>query len=194
MADVLHFDPETALDDMLKVFWQQGFKATTTRELAESAGLSEGSLFNTFGSKRDLYTTCLQRYTESAHKLRSLLEKEDFVLEGIRDYWMFICKYAANPNSKGCMITNASIEHANDEDFIAQIKKLHQKSERTLKKALDRAVANGELSDHIDTTAIAQFLFHSTQGIRVMGRLSPSKEKMNNIADVTLSVLDQYRI
>lgn len=43
MADVLHFDVEEALDLFLNVFWQKGYKATTTKELAKIAGISESS-------------------------------------------------------------------------------------------------------------------------------------------------------
>ena len=54
MPDKLHFDKDKALDDFLDVFWQKGYRYTTTKELARSAGISEGSLFNSFGSKKKI--------------------------------------------------------------------------------------------------------------------------------------------
>lgn len=40
MADVLHFDTDKALDQFLKVFWEQGCRTTTTKQLAQSRYLA----------------------------------------------------------------------------------------------------------------------------------------------------------
>lgn len=70
MADVLHFDTDKALDQFLKVFWEQGYRTTTTKQLAQSASISEGSLFNSFHSKRDIYINALRRYHHKANSAR----------------------------------------------------------------------------------------------------------------------------
>jgi TetR/AcrR family transcriptional repressor of nem operon len=180
---------------MLDLFWRQGFKKTTTRELAECAGLSESSLFNTFGNKKSVFVKTLERYEFITDRMRKLLDREDSAIAGIRDYWDFICKYAAdNSKTNGCFVTNACIEHADDKEIIPHIEKNLHEFERALKTTLDRAVSMGELITDTDTTALAQYFLHSTQGIRVLARLNPSKKKMKNIASITLSVLDPYRV
>jgi TetR/AcrR family transcriptional repressor of nem operon len=195
VADVLHFDIDNALDHMLDLFWRQGFKKTTTKELAECAGLSESSLFNTFGSKKMVFLKTLDRYEIVTNRMRKLLNREDSALGGIQDYWNFICKYAADDSkTNGCFVTNACIEHADDNEIIPHVKKNIETQEKALKATLARAVKIGELKAGTDTTALAQYLLHSAQGIRVLARLTPSKKKMKNIASVTLSVLDQYRV
>jgi len=193
MPDVIHFDADQALDKILSVFWRQGYKATTTKELAASADLSEGSLFNTFGSKREVYMRSLERYREISRKMKRMLDREDSALTGIRDFWNFICNYAADPKSNGCFLTNATIEHADDLDVKKILTASHKESERAFKATLDRAIDLGELAEGTDTQALAQYLQHSAQGIRVLARTKPSKAQMKNIARLTLSVLDPYR-
>ncbi len=193
MADVLHFDVDEALDEMLKVFWKQGFKSTTTKELAKSAKLSEGSLFNTFGSKREVYILALQKYRNNASYLFELIEQDESPLRGIRKYWEAIAARAADKSkTNGCMITNATIEQSQDAKIVAFINSVHSDNEKRFKKQLDRAIEIGELKSGTDTKALAQFLQHSSQGIRVMSRLNPSKPKMKNIVDSVMSVLHPY--
>lgn len=193
MPDVLHFDVDEALDQMLNVFWQQGFKATTTKQLAKSASLSEGSLFNTFGSKRELYIRSLQRYREHAQFLFELIEKDASPIHGFRAYWHAIAARAADKTRvNGCMITNATIEQSQDAKIAEFIDTVHSDNEKFFKKQLDRAIKLGELKQGTDTKALAQFFQHSVQGIRVLSRINPSKQKMRNIVNTAMSVLDQH--
>ncbi|GJM14200.1 MAG: TetR family transcriptional regulator [Pseudohongiella sp.] len=193
MPDVLHFDVDEALDQMLSVFWQQGFRATTTKQLAKSAKLSEGSLFNTFGSKRELYIRTLQRYREHSQFLFELIEKDKSPVNGFRVYWEAIAARASDKSRvNGCMITNATIEHSEDAKIAKFIDSVHSDNEKFFKKQLDRAVELEELKQGTDTKALAQFFQHSVQGIRVLSRINPSKQKMRNIVDTVMSVLNQH--
>lgn len=193
MPDVLHFDVDEALDQMLNVFWQQGFKATTTKQLAKSASLSEGSLFNTFGKKRELYIQTLQRYREHAQFLFELIEKDQSPVHGFRAYWNAIGARATDKTRvNGCMITNATIEQSQDAKITVFIDTVHSDNEKFYKKQLDRAVKLGELKQGVDTKALAQFFQHSVEGIRVLSRINPSKQKMRNIVNAVMSVLDQH--
>jgi hypothetical protein len=72
------------------------------------------------------------------------------------------------------------------------IETVHIDNEKFFKKQLDRAVKIGELKQRTDTKALAQFLQHSVQGIRVLSRINPSKQKMFNIVNTAMSVLAQH--
>ena len=52
-------DDESILKIARAVFLEQGFSATTA-EIAQRAGISEGSIFNRFGSKRGLFKRAMQ--------------------------------------------------------------------------------------------------------------------------------------
>lgn len=194
MADVLHFDTEKALDNFLIVFWEKGYKSTTTKELARIAGISEGSLFHTFRNKRDIYIRSLKRYSENGKRLVAKMENNESALEGIKDYWSIIGKMAADSSrSKGCMITNATTENLQDPEVVDYLQTVHTRYDAQFKKELDRAVSLGELCADADTTALAQFLSCTLQGIRVLARLNPSQEKVNNILKLSMSAIYQYR-
>lgn len=194
MADVLHFDVDEALDQMLQVFWRRGYKSATTRELAQSAKLSEGSLFNTFGSKQSIYKQVLQRYVDRTRELLNRMEQNPSPLAGLRQYWETIAGWAADKKrTHGCMITNAAVSEIEDREIAAFVRASYRRNEKAFKKILDKAIEVGELKPGTDTEALAQFLLHSTQGIRVLSRVSPSSKTMNNIVDGVMSVLDRHR-
>ena len=52
------------LDAAAHVFSQNGYERATTREIAETADLAEGTLYNYFPSKRDLLIGVAQNYAE----------------------------------------------------------------------------------------------------------------------------------
>ena len=195
MPDKLHFDKDKALDDFLDVFWQKGYRYTTTKELARSAGISEGSLFNSFGSKKKIYVSALKRYRDRRLGMRELMNNNTSALAGIRQYWETIGTMIINhPNAKGCMITNATIEISEDQEIRDYLKSVHLNYDKEFKRVLDRAVTQGELAQDTDTTALAQYLSHSAQGLRILARMNPSKRKVANIIQLTMATVDKHRV
>ncbi len=194
MADRLHFDMDRALDGFLRIFWMNGYRATTTRDLAKSAAISESSLFNSFTSKRAVYIKTLRRYREKSRFMLENMENAESALDGIRNYWQALGKIVADPKlTRGCMITNASIEQADELEILAFLQEVHRAYDRDFQKTLDRARAQGELKPDTDTKALAQYLAHSAQGLRVLAKINPGKKKVKNIVELTLSTLDQFR-
>ena len=49
------------IDAAINCFAQNGFRGVTTRELAQSAGVSEPVLYDHFPSKRDLYNAIIEK-------------------------------------------------------------------------------------------------------------------------------------
>jgi TetR/AcrR family transcriptional regulator, transcriptional repressor for nem operon len=64
MARPREFDEQAVLDAALARFWSRGYEATSTRDLAESMGITGASLYNAFGDKRGLYQRVLEHYIE----------------------------------------------------------------------------------------------------------------------------------
>jgi AcrR family transcriptional regulator len=55
------------LDAAAKVFGEKGFHRATTKEIAETAGVSEGTIYNYFDSKADLLIGLMTRLAELEH-------------------------------------------------------------------------------------------------------------------------------
>ena len=59
------FDPDEALGRAVEVFWSKGYEATSIKDLQEGMGIRRQSLYDTFGSKRELFLTVLRFYHEN---------------------------------------------------------------------------------------------------------------------------------
>src|SRR5882724_1447286 len=59
---------EAAMD----LFSRKGFAGTTTKEIAQAAGVSEAIIFRHFATKRDLYTAIIEHNIHSANALQVL--------------------------------------------------------------------------------------------------------------------------
>jgi len=51
---------QAVLDTACRVFARSSYRGATTAEIAREAGITEPILYRHFGSKRDLYTACLE--------------------------------------------------------------------------------------------------------------------------------------
>ena len=53
---------EQILDAAIRVFSKRGFTAATTAEIAKTAGIAEGTIYNYYKNKRDLFISAMHRY------------------------------------------------------------------------------------------------------------------------------------
>ena len=58
------FDEQEILATVMHLFYQNGYHGTSSRLLQQATGLTAPSLYNSFGSKRDLFLAALRRYAE----------------------------------------------------------------------------------------------------------------------------------
>ena len=62
MARPQVFNEDQVIEKAMEMFWEKGFDGTSTRDLTDGMGISNGSFFNSFGDKIKLYIKCLQKY------------------------------------------------------------------------------------------------------------------------------------
>jgi AcrR family transcriptional regulator len=56
------FDVNRALDCAISVFRERGYDGTSVDALQAATGLTAGSIYKAFGSKRDLFAAAYERY------------------------------------------------------------------------------------------------------------------------------------
>ena len=62
MARPYTFDPETALEAAMNVFWRDGYDLASLSILQREMGIQRGSLYQEFGSKKELFLKALDCY------------------------------------------------------------------------------------------------------------------------------------
>lgn len=194
MARPREFDANTALENAMHVFWAKGYEATSLDDLCEATGLGRSSLYAAFGDKRNLYGRALERYEERAiDRIRATLAESRSVRAGIRAFVQrVIDDITSGPGRRGCFIGNCAAELVRGNRGGAnRVRRSLARIEATFRDALLRARANGEIAKTADVDALARFVTAGIQGLRLVGKASPDRAALEDIASVMLRCLEQ---
>jgi TetR/AcrR family transcriptional regulator, transcriptional repressor for nem operon len=195
MARPKEFDEETALAAALEVFWEKGFEATSVQDLTERMGIQKASLYNTFGDKRALFVRALDAYsTDTIAWYRQILDLDRpvTVREAFRRLFQELTRACADEDCRGCMCVNSAVELARQDPAVGAMLDRHERAlEELFSQTIDRGKQTGEIPAALDTTATARYLLNVIAGLGVALKGGANAEKLADIVQVSLSVLDR---
>lgn len=190
----LAFDPDLALDQAMRLFWERGFEATSLEDLELRTGLSRTSLYNSFGSKRELFAKALERYQRSlAERMLAPLEQGN---EGIADLHAFIdavIRQLDDPAAPaGCLMVNSMTEFGGaDRGVVREAARYMARFRRAITSALERAAARAEIpGERIE--AKANLLLGIVLGINVSARAGMRRSEIAALLDAAHMQLDAW--
>lgn len=193
MARHKEFDLTEILDRAMVVFWDKGYEATSVQDLVDHTGIGRGSLYSTYGGKHALFLATLERYRQTRGPLLAeILDGPGTAKEKLRLVFDGVTEDAVSEwGWRGCFLINSVVEMApHDAVTVKKVDAALSGSEEGLYGLLVRAQATGDVSSDKDPRSLARFLWNTVQGLRVMAKRNARKEELDDIVNVTLSVLD----
>jgi len=191
MARTKEFDQEQALDAAMHLFWERGYEATSVQELVDATGVQRQSLYDTFGSKHEMFLQSLMRYQASeGHQMSELMKKyPKGSLPLIRAIFES-CASQTVCDVRGCFATNCAAELGSSNEAVAERVRIGTEGlEQVFKRCLVQAKNAHELSNSSSVSALAQFLVNAYLGLRLMAKMRPNKAMIDNVVSVTLAAL-----
>jgi TetR/AcrR family transcriptional regulator, transcriptional repressor for nem operon len=186
------FNPDDVIEKAMQVFWHKGYEATSMEDLLNAMDLNRGSLYDTFGDKRQLFLKVIDRYcTTFASSKFSLLDQPGPALPTLRRFISGMIEGGlADPQRRGCLIANTVMELSPHENEIAgTLRQALKMVEDTFFNVLARAKQQGELKDDKDPRALARFLTTMMQGTIVMIKAGASADVVKQTMETALSIL-----
>jgi TetR/AcrR family transcriptional repressor of nem operon len=183
------FDPDTAVDRAMTLFWRNGYKPTSPRQLADHLGIGAGSLYNAFGSKHDLFLATLSRYhDQEASKLTDeLTTRTGPVRERIR---AAVQPHLATTDQAGCFAVNTAVELAGTDERAADlVRRMFDRLRDTLRTLIEEGQRTGEITTDRDPAALAAVLMNAINGLRVLSRTTRDPDELRQILDTTIDLL-----
>jgi TetR/AcrR family transcriptional repressor of nem operon len=162
-------------------------------DLLTAMDLNRGSLYDTFGDKRQLFLKVVDRYcTTFVGSKFSLLDQPGPALPALRRFIHDMIEGAlADPQRRGCLIANTVMELSPHEEEIAgTLRQALKMAEDTFFKVLARAKQQGELKDDKNPRTLARFLTTMLQGIIVMIKAGAPADAVSQTAETALSILE----
>ncbi|WP_298781737.1 TetR/AcrR family transcriptional regulator [uncultured Polaribacter sp.] len=191
MPKVETFDKEIVINKSLNVFHLKGYNLTSMQDLVNATGLNRSSIYNSFGSKLELYKLCLKSYQESSrNKINENIEASNCAISSLKSIFSLVITSNKEFLKKGCLFNSCISEMANQE---ASINKILLNNQEYMIALFSGIIEKGQLKKQINTKKSAReygfYLLTSFQGLRISGIIMNDKNELENNVNTTLSIL-----
>ncbi len=192
MSRTPEFDRTEVVDAALKVFWSDGYEASSIQKLLDAMNLNRGSLYGSFGDKAGLFREVMDHYLAVAGGIieDTLLATEN-PLEAIQNFFYRALLLADEQTlSYGCLLLNTISELAHTSPNLAQ-EALRRVA--PLIGAFEQRVAQaqtlGLIDDEKSSRALANYLMALLAGLRLQAKMGASRATIKDIIDTGLDNL-----
>jgi TetR/AcrR family transcriptional regulator, transcriptional repressor for nem operon len=188
------FDPDTALDRAMQIFWSKGYYATSLNDLCEAMQLNRSSLYAEFGDKRALFVKAIDRYSERlVTSGATAFSRPVPIRKAVAGFFAdMIEQIAAGPDRMGCFIGNTAAEVAtHDRVVAARVRRSLDRLEAMFHDAFAKAMARGEIPQHSDIRALARFFVAGAQGLHLVGKTTKDRAVLEDIVEMILRALER---
>jgi TetR/AcrR family transcriptional repressor of nem operon len=192
MAGVKQFDRDEVLDRAMAAFWTRGYEATSIDDLVEATGIGRGSLYGTFGDKRQLFLAALDHYWNTVGMEMFAELSDPDARHAIERMFDALIRRASNPKfPRGCLFTNTSLECPTCGDEIARkIAENMGQQETAIYQVLRKAQADGTLSQTQDARALARFFLGVAWGINAVNKSVADPGVFRDMVRVAMTAWD----
>ncbi|WP_339300267.1 TetR/AcrR family transcriptional regulator [Paenibacillus sp. FSL K6-2441] len=190
MARSKEFDEKEVLLKAMRLFWEQGYEKTSLQDLVEHMGVHRRSLYDTFGDKHTLYIKTMEQYARITNAaIKAEVQRGRTALESIRLIFDYLIETnGEQPN--GCFFVNSATELAYRDPEVSKLtSELFGNEEQLLTELIQQGQQAGDISPELDPRLLASSLHATLLGIRVMRRTSTDKQKLHQIAEVSMEML-----
>ncbi|MGK6314432.1 TetR/AcrR family transcriptional regulator [Neorhizobium sp. DT-125] len=187
------FEIEEALDKAIVVFSERGYHAASISELKDAMGLAAGSLYKAFKDKKAIFLAAFDRYKQVRN---ALLEEELAPGRSGRDKVFRMLHFYADASHgengrRGCLVVGTAIELAvYDAEAAVRVDRSMARSEALFDSLIREGQADGSIPRTVDPATTARLLLSVTQGLRVLGKTGPDRDRALSVVDAAMKLLD----
>ena len=187
MARPREFDEKKVMENLMKVFWNKGYEATTMQDLVTASGLLKGSLYGAFGDKQALYLAALRHYNRTRIQSQvDMLNGEGSVRQKITRLFDNVIEATKRDLfAGGCLLCNASLEKAvSDRAVKSEIKTTIRRLKVAIMDALKREQVNED-----QAASLAAFIISAYFGTRTLAKAGAPAAMIGETRDHCLQLL-----
>lgn len=181
MPRPLEFDRERALIAAMKVFWSQGYEATSLSTLLDAMAIARSSFYCSFGNKKTLFVECLELFGQRTRALAT--GNDNPHAPATQLIWDFFDASVLRPPQArlqlGCLLVNSILELADTQPALSalaaqQLGHIQQHFEQALRSA----EINTQWHSRLNAQQAAQYLMLINQGVRVQARKGVARAEL----------------
>lgn len=189
------FDRYEVLIKAAETFWRLGYEGASIADLTAAMGITPQSLYAAFASKADLYHEALEWYQTTIGAATARAIEEGDVVVGLaivlRDSAM---EFTRPDRPHGCMISTAVLTCAVENEPVARhVSGLRNGTLHLLEARIERAIAQGQLKQTSDASALARFVGAMIQGMSVQAQDGASEAELTAMAELAVAEIERHR-
>lgn len=193
MARPREFDERQAVEQAMAVFWRYGYGASSMERLQGAMGLSKSSLYETFGSKRELLDVSLDRYHQflAEGPLAPLMREGAGRAEIEETLRLSIARALTPEGRRGCLVNNCLAEVGpHDPHVMERLGVIVTWIEAAFLRAIERGQRDGTITRNEPARALTRFVLNTQSGLNLRAKARPKKNELEDIVRVALKALD----
>jgi TetR/AcrR family transcriptional repressor of nem operon len=186
------FDTNEVLHKAMSVFGSRGYEGAKLPDLITGLGIARQSLYDTYGTKRDLFLTAVKYYMDRKNRdLQELMDQPGTVTDKVEQAFTTMIKVLADPDlRRECFIISSAIEQApHDEELAAYMHANTEQVEQAFYTMLECGMEQGELSLELNIRDLSRFLAHERIALVFAAKLGMDEQKLVSIMQIVLSVM-----
>jgi len=168
------FDRNEVIDKSIDLFWENGFSASSMKEVVEATGLKPGSIYLAFGNKEGLFREALVRYAQQrVAQMHSVLKNAKSVGEGICTILEGVVEESRKENYCSCFLIKTRLELAAEKNDLYQF----ASAKLGDVESLFESYLNKEFNKKVSQRRATNLMLHIF-GVRVYGYQQGSADRM----------------
>jgi AcrR family transcriptional regulator len=187
------FDPDTALEAALRVFWKKGYEGTALSDLTAAMEINRPSIYATFGNKEALFRKALDRYNAKMTGFTAEALKEPTARAVAERLMVGTADLLSCPgNPKGCLMVQGALACGEEADPIRkELISRRATGEAALRERFERAKVEGDLPTAADAGDLARYVMAVMHGMSVQSAGGASREELQGVIDLLLRAWPQ---
>lgn len=188
MPRPLEFDRSEALEQAMRAFWRGGYGALSVTEVADAMGVAKSSLYNTFGSKRQLFIESVDHYCARQRVAVLDLPADGSVIHHLRH---LLARMISKDNEeRGCLLVNTTTEMALSDELVRRhVGRGFDNMHTALTSLIERGQRQGEFGLTLVAATAAASLLAGMSGLRVLSLAGFDQSRLSGIIDSLIAGL-----
>src|SRR6266513_3291445 len=182
------FDPDTALERAMHVFWAKGYEGASLSDLTRAMRINRPSLYAAFGNKEELFRKVLDRYVDGPLAYFGKALAAPKVRDVIEQIFFGAARMAGDPRfPSGCLMVQGALAVGT---AAASVRKeaagRRVASEVALRRRLQRAKREGDLPKNADPAELAHYVMTVVRGMAVQSAGGANSDQLRRVAPIAL--------
>mgnify|MGYP000630983764 CR=1 FL=1 len=191
MARVLSATYDELVEKAQRVFWLNGYKGISAKELSEELGVSSSTIYTKY-PKEMLFMDSLDYYTSTYSDpfLKGLRESTEGIKSLQEFFYALIEALLDRTFPKSCLMVNTIVEmRVENQDIIQKYHSYISKLSDSYKVVLRKAHKLGQIKDENRIDAYAEFLLGMIFSLSIFYKIQ-DKSELKKYVDEQLKLID----